>query len=521
MLGAIIGDTVGSIYEFCNCKSTKFPLFSQHSRPTDDSVMSMAVAEWLLTDPERSQQTLEESLVCWGHRYSRAGYGGAFSRWLFNPDFLGGYRDDEHHFDQLHSGRHPYNSWGNGSAMRCSACGWVARSLEEAEALAKKSAEITHNHPEGIKGAQAVAAAIWMARHDATKEEIREYITERFYYDLTMDCDDIRPNYYFDVSCQGTVPQAIVAFMDSWDFESAIRLAVSLGGDSDTLTCITGALAEAFYKEIPEHITTEMRNRLDADWWTIIDTIYKKAEETKQMPSRPKLVFLTGAGVSRESGIPTFRDPMTGLWAKYNPMELCSATKLRENPQLILDFYNERRRALADKEPNYAHQVIAALEQFYDVTVITQNVDNLHELAGSTNVWHVHGDLTKVTSSKNIFDPNCIQNYPLTEPIMVGQQAADGSQLRPYVVMMDEFLPPMNLAVRRIQEADIFVIIGSTLSIGAGVLLSGQASAIAQKFIIDPMDHTMKLPAGFHWIQAPATEGINDLLQVLNIAPTR
>ena len=279
MLGAIIGDTVGSIYEFCNINSTKFPLFSSHSEPTDDSVMTMAVAEWLLSDPERTHETLEECMVRWGHRYPRAGYGGAFSSWLFNPDFLGGYRDEYNNFDDIPSGRHPYNSWGNGSAMRCSACGWVARSLEEAEALAKNSAEITHNHPEGIKGAQAVAAAIWMARHDATKEEIREYITERFYYDLRMDCDDIRLNYYFDVSCQGTVPQAIVAFMDSWDFESAIRLAVSLGGDSDTLTCITGGIAEAFYKEIPEPIIAEMRNRLDADWWDIINGV--KAVATK------------------------------------------------------------------------------------------------------------------------------------------------------------------------------------------------------------------------------------------------
>jgi ADP-ribosylglycohydrolase len=180
---------------------------------------------------------------------------------------------DRHSFEQTYSDRHPYNSWGNGSAMRCSACGWVARSLEEAEDLAKRSAEITHNHPEGIKGAQTVAAAIWMARHDATKEEIHAYITNRFGYDLSMDCDDIRPDYYFDVSCQGTVPQAIVAFMDSRDFESAIRLVVSLGGDSDTLTCITGGIAVAFYKEIPEPIIAEMHNRLDADWWDIIDGI--------------------------------------------------------------------------------------------------------------------------------------------------------------------------------------------------------------------------------------------------------
>lgn len=281
MLGAIIGDTVGSIYEFCNTNSTKFQLFSTHSEPTDDSVMSMAVAEWLLTDPERTQETLEECMVRWGHRYPRAGYGGAFSSWLFNPDFLGGYRDEYNNFDDIPSGRHPYNSWGNGSAMRCSACGWVAETLNEALELSKRSAEITHNHPEGIKGAQAIAAAIWMARHDATKEEIKEYIMDKFGYNLNRDCDDIRPNYYFDVSCQGTVPEAIIAFLDSWDFESAIRLAVSLGGDSDTLACITGGISEAFYKEIPEHIITEMRNRLDPDWWDIINGVKAVANQHK------------------------------------------------------------------------------------------------------------------------------------------------------------------------------------------------------------------------------------------------
>ena len=282
MLGAIIGDTVGSIYEFCNIKSTKFPLFSSHSEPTDDSVMTMAVAEWLLSDPERTYETLEECMVRWGHRYPRAGYGSAFSRWLFNPDFLYGYRDDRYDFNEVYSDRHPYNSWGNGSAMRCSACGWVAETLSEALELAKRSAEITHNHPEGIKGAQATAAAIWMARHNATKEEIKEYIMVKFGYDLNRDCDDIRPDYYFDVSCQGTVPEAIIAFLDSWDFESAIRLAVSLGGDSDTLTCITGGIAEAFYKEVPEPIIAEMRNRLDADWWDIINGIkqYKNNAQT-------------------------------------------------------------------------------------------------------------------------------------------------------------------------------------------------------------------------------------------------
>jgi ADP-ribosylglycohydrolase len=269
MLGAIIGDTVGSIYEFNNSKSTKFELFSPNSSPTDDSVMSMAVAEWLLTDPEHTQEKLEESMLRWGKRYPHplGGYGGAFCRWLFYPEYLGG--------------RHPYNSWGNGSAMRCSACGWVAKTLKEAEELAQRSAEITHNHPEGIKGAQSVAASVWMARNNATKEEIREYITSRFCYNLTMTCDDIRQEYRFDASCQGTVPQAIVAFLDSSDFESAIRLAVSLGGDSDTLTCITGAIAEAFYKDIPVEIIEEMHNRIDEDWWVIIKKIQSGNKSSK------------------------------------------------------------------------------------------------------------------------------------------------------------------------------------------------------------------------------------------------
>ena len=179
MIGAIIGDTVGSVFEFVNCKSTKFDLFCSQSEPTDDSVMSMAVAEWLLKDADRSSSVLEECMVKWGHRYPNAGYGGSFANWLFNPDFLDGYRDRTTKYS-YYSGRHPYNSWGNGSAMRCSACGWVAGSLKEAELLGAKSAEITHNHPEGIKGAQATSAAMWLARNGASKDDICSYIIGRF-----------------------------------------------------------------------------------------------------------------------------------------------------------------------------------------------------------------------------------------------------------------------------------------------------------------------------------------------------
>lgn len=276
MLGALIGDTVGSIYEFCNIKTIDFPLFSDGSSFTDDSVMTIAVADWLLHDPVRSQQGLEDSLVKWGHRYPDESYGGAFSRWLFMPEFQSVFRDrDTETVDNIPYGvRHPYNSWGNGSAMRASACGWLAQSVEDALDLGRRSAMITHNHPEGIKGAQAVATAIYLARTGSTKAKIHQYIEDTFGYDLSRDCDDIRPTYHFDVSCQGTLPAALAAFFDSRDFESAIRLAVSLGGDSDTIACITGGIAEAFYHEIPATIVEEMHHRLPEEFWTVINELY-------------------------------------------------------------------------------------------------------------------------------------------------------------------------------------------------------------------------------------------------------
>lgn len=249
MLGALIGDTIGSVYEFHNIKTTEFPLFSSKSTFTDDSVMTMAVAEWLLKGKERTMDDLEEAMVSLARRFPNRGYGGGFYRWLFFPNELRSY--DGQRSDGL---RHPYGSFGNGSAMRVSAVGWFYDTLEETEFWAKKSAEITHNHPEGIKGAQATAAAIYMARTGSTKEDIREYIVSRYGYDLSRTCDEIRPTYRFNETCQGTVPQAIVAFLESTDFESCIRLGVSLGGDTDTLCAIAGAIAEAFYGSIPEQI---------------------------------------------------------------------------------------------------------------------------------------------------------------------------------------------------------------------------------------------------------------------------
>ena len=221
--------------------------------------MTMAVAEWLLTDSQHGMDTLEASFLNFAKKYPcpMGGYGPGFYRWLFEPET----------FEE--GKRHPYNSFGNGAAMRCSANGWIFDTLEETERVAGLSAAITHNHPEGIKGAQSTAAAIFMARNGKSKDEIKEYISTKHGYNLNRTCDEIRAVYDWDSSCQGTVPEAMVAFLDSTDFESAIRLAVSLGGDSDTLACITGGIAEAFYKTIPDSIALKIWELIPEDFKAI------------------------------------------------------------------------------------------------------------------------------------------------------------------------------------------------------------------------------------------------------------
>ena len=277
MLGAIIGDTVGSHYEFDNTKDYNFKMFHRDSCYTDDTVMTMAVAFWLYTDPDHTLEKLEEAMVACGEKFPcpMGGYGGGFNVWLFHPEALYDFEGAEPPYVSQ-TGRHPYNSFGNGSAMRVSPVGWFFDTLEETLEIAKRSAEITHNHPEGIKGAQATAAAIFLARNGKTKDEIKAYVEEMFGYDLHRTCDGIRPYYEFDESCQGTVPEAIIAFLDSNDFENAVRLAVSLGGDSDTLACITGGIAEAFYKEIPEEIVLQMWQRLPESFQLILQEMQSK-----------------------------------------------------------------------------------------------------------------------------------------------------------------------------------------------------------------------------------------------------
>ena len=266
MIGAIIGDIVGSSHEFNSIKTTNFNLFDKRSRYTDDSVMSMAVAEWLMDDPAHLHEVLEQKMVKYGSLNPDAGYGGMFFRWLFHPErvFKSGKRE-------------AYNSFGNGSAMRVSAVGWLFDTLEETERVAEISASITHNHPEGIKGAQSTAAAIWLARNGKSKQEIKDYISTKYGYDLNRTCDEIRPDYDFDVTCQGSVPESIIAFLESSDYESTIRLAVSLGGDSDTQACIAGGIAEAFYKDIPVEIVSRAMRLVPSYFKETLKRFYDKA----------------------------------------------------------------------------------------------------------------------------------------------------------------------------------------------------------------------------------------------------
>ncbi|WP_045217342.1 ADP-ribosylglycohydrolase family protein [Desulfonatronovibrio magnus] len=241
MIGAIAGDIVGSVYEWDNIKTKDFILFTPYNKFTDDTVLTVALADSILTGKPYDENMRQ--FYAW---YPNSGYGGSFRKWAGNPE----------------SG--PYNSWGNGAAMRISPVGFAYDDMDTVLEKAREFSEFTHNHPEGVKGAQATASAILLSRLGKGKEDIREYIEAHFGYDLKKHVDEIRPSYTFDVSSQGTVPQAIRAFIDSADCEDALRTAVSLGGDSDTLACITGGIAQAFYNGVPEGIESRVYDYLDA-----------------------------------------------------------------------------------------------------------------------------------------------------------------------------------------------------------------------------------------------------------------
>ena len=246
MLGAIAGDIIGSVHEYSGTKTPAFELFHPDCRFTDDTVLAVAVADCLLHGFD-----YVEKFQDYFHTYPNAGYGFRFSRWAYSGN------------------KEPYNSWGNGSAMRVPAVGYAFESVDEVQAEAKRSAEVTHNHPEGVRGAQATAVAIFLARRGKPKDGIRDCVEEMYGYDLHRRLDDIRPSYRFDESCQGTVPPAIIAFLESNDYEDAIRKAISLGGDADTLACITGGIAEAFYGGVPTPIARRALDLLDEHLRTV------------------------------------------------------------------------------------------------------------------------------------------------------------------------------------------------------------------------------------------------------------
>ena len=261
MIGALLGDMIGAPYEFDRGAKTKdFPLFSKNSEFTDDSVMTIAVAEALLDTLGQTDENITLALIAsmqkWGRKYPNAGYGYMFSQWLHEKD------------------PKPYGSFGNGSAMRVSSVGWLFDDLETTRHIAALTASVTHDHPEGIKGAEAIASAIFLSRTGSSKDEIRDYITNEFGYDLSRTCDEIRPGYHHVETCQETVPEALTAFMEGQDFEDVIRTAVSLGGDCDTLTCIAGSMAEAFYG-VPEVLAAQCTKRLPEDLNAVLERFAK------------------------------------------------------------------------------------------------------------------------------------------------------------------------------------------------------------------------------------------------------
>ena len=268
MLGALVGDIVGSSYEFANTKSMDFDMYPKSSRFTDDSVMTLAVAKWLMEDTAHTICGLISCMQELGRRYPNVGYGGHFYCWL-------GKKDPQ-----------PYNSWGNGAGMRVSPVGLYAKTLDEALALAALTASVSHNHAEGVKGAQAIATCVFLCKEGKSKAEIKAFVERMFGYNLDRTIADLRPTYSFDVSCQGSVPEAIIAFLEGNSFEEVIRLAVSLGGDSDTIGCMAGAIAACMYP-IPDELATWCDQLLTEDLREIKDKFIKLKVEGLP-PAPPK-----------------------------------------------------------------------------------------------------------------------------------------------------------------------------------------------------------------------------------------
>ena len=251
MIGAIAGDMIGSPYESCPIKTVAFPMAVAGF--TDDTVMSIAVAHAILTDTD-----FGSSIKCFAQQYPNLPYGGSFWHWIWDPNSI------------------PYYSYGYGSAMRVSAVGFAFESIEEVMVQAKRSAEVSHNHPEGIKGAQATALAVFLARKGEDKATIRKQIETRFSYPLDCCVEEIRADYCFDVTCQGSVPESIIAFLDAEDYETAVKNAISLGGDADTMACIAGGIAQAYYKAMPADIVWQVRQNLPDALLAVLDRFNQK-----------------------------------------------------------------------------------------------------------------------------------------------------------------------------------------------------------------------------------------------------
>lgn len=334
MLGAIFGDIVGSHYEFDPTKNYDFQLLHEDSRPTDDTVMTLAVAKALMKHYADDDDTIRRAVVremqTLGRKYHNAGYGGTFYHWLDEND------------------PKPYNSFGNGSGMRVSAAGWICPTLEFTLHLAKLTADMTHNHPEGIKGAQAIAGAIYLARNGYDKEFIKNWVSGTFDYNLDRKLDDIRPKYRFDVTCQGSVPEAILCFLESDSYEDAVRKAVSLGGDADTQACMAGAIAEAFYGGIPEEFREEVLHRLPEDLRQIAEDFERFVAE-----GDPEHVWVCGGTefidpFSREKDKP-WEDRLMTL---EDAMEVAGIDP--KNPEFTLCTEYENCFVFAWKEPMLA-----------------------------------------------------------------------------------------------------------------------------------------------------------------------
>lgn len=258
IIGTICGDVVGSTREFHPKKTKDFKLFNRYSSFTDDTVMTLAIASWLMID-KTSLDVLVAEIQNFGNRYPNAGYGGMFRKWLNSDD------------------PKPYGSWANGSAMRVSPVAWVADSLSESQRLAEMSAIVTHNHPDAVKGALATSDAIYLARTGSSKEEIKKHVEKNYGYDLNPTVDEIRPDYKFDVSCEGSVPESIICFLDASDVEDTIRNAVSLGGDADTQAAIAGSIASAYW-DVPSEISAKALRRLDSNLLKVFIDFREKYE---------------------------------------------------------------------------------------------------------------------------------------------------------------------------------------------------------------------------------------------------